>query len=104
MLVGANGGRGGEKESRIIGGVNTTAHEFPSLVTVNYATALALCGAVILDEWWVVTAAHCGPKEGDDLETVKNLFVRGAVYYRFGHWEQEVSRGVSDVFFHPNYK
>lgn len=48
--------------SRIIGGEPANITEFPYVCSVNAPTSLGrghVCGCSILNEYWVLTAAHC---------------------------------------------
>ncbi|KAI0238013.1 Transmembrane protease serine 3 [Lamellibrachia satsuma] len=42
----------------IVGGKEAAPHSWPWMVTLTYYT-MHMCGAVILNERWVITAAHC---------------------------------------------
>lgn len=51
-----------EVETRIINGSDTTATEFPSIASLLFETDTQYsiyCGATILDQYHVLTAAHC---------------------------------------------
>ena len=44
--------------SRITGGIEAGVGEFPWQVSVQ-ARNEHVCGGAILNEWWIITAAHC---------------------------------------------
>ncbi|MPC24396.1 Trypsin-1 [Portunus trituberculatus] len=51
-------------EPRIVGGTEAERHEFPWVVSLQAYNATKskyhhICGASIIDEWWIMTAAHC---------------------------------------------
>ncbi|XP_039731781.1 serine protease 55 [Pteropus medius] len=54
---------GGPQYSRIIGGIEAEVGEFPWLVSIQAGNE-HFCGGTIIDEWWIVTAAHCLSHEG----------------------------------------
>lgn len=46
--------------SRIIGGQDSDTGRFPYYVALfNYETSKHICGGAIIDEWHILTAAHC---------------------------------------------
>ena len=45
--------------SRIVGGVNALEGEFPWMASLWYPGYGHFCGATLITEEWVVTAAHC---------------------------------------------
>lgn len=60
MTVGDCGRRGGS--TRIVGGDEATAHAWPwqaSLRSSGWMGSSHICGATIINEEWLVTAAHC---------------------------------------------
>ena len=44
---------------RIVAGENAKPHEFPSYVSLRYNFAGRFCGGSIINQDWIVTAAHC---------------------------------------------
>ncbi|XP_019491661.1 PREDICTED: serine protease 55 [Hipposideros armiger] len=49
---------GGPQYSRIIEGMEAEVGEFPWLVSIQTRNE-HFCGGTIINEWWIVTAAHC---------------------------------------------
>nr|XP_019561691.2 trypsin-1-like [Aedes albopictus] len=48
--------------SRIVGGINALPNEFPSMVSVRRVVLIVtahVCGGSILNNFWIMTAAHC---------------------------------------------
>ena len=45
--------------SRVVGGVNARKGEFPWMAYLSYPGYGQFCGATLITEEWVVTAAHC---------------------------------------------
>ncbi|XP_063800220.1 acrosin-like [Pseudophryne corroboree] len=64
--------------SRIVGGKDALPGSWPWLVSVqefmDYDSYLHLCGGSILNEKWVLTAAHCFKKRGDDVYSWRLVF------------------------------
>ncbi|KAF6096417.1 serine protease 55 [Phyllostomus discolor] len=62
----------GPQYSRIIEGKEAKVGEFPWLVSIQAGNE-HFCGGTIIDEWWIVTAAHCvhsGELQPSDLNVV----------------------------------
>ena len=108
LFGGRTCGRGGqvsgaESTPRIFGGRNVTEGEMPWMVrlSVSYVdTRTETCGGFILDENWVVTAAHC-------LEQVVSVKVSaGRISYEWGSSnenEQAINVPITRLYMHPDF-
>src|SRR5688500_348592 len=67
--------------TRIVGGRPAALNEFPFQVAIKSKTeALAFCGGAIIDNYWVLTAAHCMKGENKDsfvVVSAANNLIRG---------------------------
>ena len=45
--------------NKIVGGVETEIHEYPWQVGLYSSQTSIWCGGSLLDDSWIVTAAHC---------------------------------------------
>ncbi|XP_029464718.1 chymotrypsinogen B-like [Rhinatrema bivittatum] len=53
--------------NRIINGEEAIPHSWPWQVSLQSKGRSHYCGGSLINEYWVVTAAHCGPIAGSDL-------------------------------------
>lgn len=96
-------GRSMFKTSRIVGGQDAEEGEFPWQVSLHIKGHSHVCGASIISQRWLVTAAHCVQ---DDAKTR---------YSQPGVWEaylglhiqratgNSVKRNLKQIISHPNY-
>ena len=83
----ACGLKGPKEMGRIVGGVEATPHEFPWMahlwVIINTALGTRyapICGASILNERWILTAAHCVLNNETNLPNDFDMFVDAGNY------------------------
>ncbi|CAH8541989.1 unnamed protein product [Heterobilharzia americana] len=86
-------------QSRIVGGQITTPGQWPWMATIREKNEFR-CGASLIDSQWLLTAAHCFPKQVDLSDWKINI---GDFYI---NWidEEEISFNISSILIHPNYR
>ncbi|KFP28603.1 Coagulation factor IX, partial [Colius striatus] len=83
-------------ETRIVGGSDSTRGEVPWQVHLVNSHGVGFCGASIINERWVVTAAHC-LQPGDNVTAVAGEYNTN----QDDHTEQR--RKVVKILPHPTY-
>jgi len=78
------------RSHRIVGGVEATPHEIPSILNLGYHS----CGATLIHPQWALTAAHCG--------SIGQLVGGDHVINRAEGTEQKIR--VVQRFEHPDYQ
>ncbi|KAK2913887.1 hypothetical protein Q8A67_002286 [Cirrhinus molitorella] len=81
--------------SRIVNGEEARPHSWPWQVSLQDSTGFHYCGGSLVNEWWVVTAAHCDPWSSDRV-------VLGE-HDRSSNAEAIQTINVGKTFKHPNY-
>ncbi|KAL0972693.1 hypothetical protein UPYG_G00193570 [Umbra pygmaea] len=92
------------KTSRIVGGQNADVGEFPWQVSLHIKNMGHVCGGSIINQQWLVTAAHCVQ---DDAKTKYSQPGVWEVYLGL-HTQKETNpniqkRNLRQVISHPNY-
>lgn len=101
---GAEGGTDNEKcvcgksnsATKIVGGHATEANEYPwQVALVNKGSRFVYCGGALLNNRWVLTAAHC------TQEKVEQVLLGNHVIN--SEEEEEIRMKVSKMVVHPNF-
>ncbi|KAK4470143.1 hypothetical protein MN116_005726 [Schistosoma mekongi] len=85
-------------QSRILGGEITRRGQWPWMVSVRENGEFR-CGASLIDTEWVLTAAHCFPKN----LCLHNWKVHIGDFYLNWIDDEEISMNISSILIHPNY-
>uniref|UniRef100_A0A8C4GIG8 Suppressor of tumorigenicity 14 protein homolog n=1 Tax=Dicentrarchus labrax TaxID=13489 RepID=A0A8C4GIG8_DICLA len=97
-------GRNMFKTSRIVGGQDAEEGEFPWQVSLHIKSYGHVCGASIIGQRWLVTAAHCVQDDGKTKfsqpgtwEAYLGLHTQGDI------GRSVVKRNLKQIIPHPNY-
>lgn len=93
------------EDDRIIGGELSELGDFPSLVSLQTNTFRHFCGGSLIDEWHVLTAAHCLFKyRGGIRDHSRFQIMAGDVFIGIGRVSRyRAYRRPSLIFVHPGY-
>lgn len=84
---------------RIVGGLEVKPGTWPWVVSLLGGSAKRyFCSGGILNEEWVITAAHCLGKASPD-----GIIVRAANTRRQSHWRYRQTRGIKEIHIYPDY-
>ncbi|XP_037084951.1 trypsin-1-like [Pollicipes pollicipes] len=87
------------RASRIVGGVQTEVNEYPwQAGLVSPGGTRTYCGGTVINNRYVLTAAHC--TSGDSASQVQVLLRE----HRIGASDGELRFSVSRIIQHPNYR
>ncbi|KAK0091613.1 hypothetical protein PV326_002954, partial [Microctonus aethiopoides] len=84
-------------DPRIVGGRASSPKAWPSIVAI-YKNGLYKCGGVILNEYWILTAAHCLEKYHLNYYRINAGLLR-----RFSFSPMEQTRQAEFIIIHPQY-
>ncbi|KAK2848190.1 hypothetical protein Q7C36_009872 [Tachysurus vachellii] len=91
------------KTSRIVGGQDTTEGEWPWQVSLHIKNSLHVCGASIISEKWLVTAAHCVQDEPKIRLSQPESWEVYLGLHRQNQLNKAEKRYLKRIIAHPNY-
>ncbi|CAB3247135.1 unnamed protein product [Arctia plantaginis] len=106
-ILSANAQCGDEdcRSARIIGGEITEQNSRPYQVAlytrVGTAGELGFCGASLIHQEWVLTAAHCCFHDGENVDQVQAILGAHSLYDRFENGRRVVN--VAELVVHPDW-
>ena len=83
-------------QDRIVGGVDASISDYPWQVALTSPFGYGFCGGSIINDSWVLTAAHCVSGESSS-----SLYIRAGASGTYA--EGGDSYSVSQIISHPNY-
>ncbi|XP_027030587.1 ST14 transmembrane serine protease matriptase a isoform X2 [Tachysurus fulvidraco] len=91
------------KTSRIVGGQDATEGEWPWQVSLHIKNSLHVCGASIISEKWLVTAAHCVQDEPKIRLSQPESWEVYLGLYKQNQLNKAEKRYLKRIIAHPNY-
>ncbi|CAL4063741.1 unnamed protein product, partial [Meganyctiphanes norvegica] len=97
-----NCGQATNKDSKIVGGVETKVNGFPWMVhikIIRQAQRDLYCGGTVIKRQWLLSAAHCFTTVGYD----KLIAVFGEHDYNSNNESSATEQEVKNVYVHPSF-
>ncbi|XP_036393922.1 suppressor of tumorigenicity 14 protein homolog [Megalops cyprinoides] len=90
------------KHNRIVGGQNADIGEWPWQVSLHFQTQGHVCGASILSNTWLLSAAHCFKTAVPDYHDANNWQTYSGMHDQYNLDEVQM-RKLKTVITHPDY-
>ncbi|KAI7802091.1 ST14 transmembrane serine protease matriptase a [Triplophysa rosa] len=91
------------KSSRIVGGQDAVEGEFPWLVSLHIKNMGHVCGGSIINERWLVTAAHCVQDDGKFKYSQPGAWEAYLGLHTQKSKQTATRRNIKQVIAHPSY-
>ncbi|XP_054456844.1 ST14 transmembrane serine protease matriptase a [Anoplopoma fimbria] len=96
-------GRSMFKTSRIVGGQDSEEGEFPWQVSLHVKGFGHVCGGSVINQRWLVTAAHCVQDDGRTRFSQPGTWEANLGLHTQGTLGSTVKKNLKQVIPHPNY-
>lgn len=93
---------GGDDGGKVVGGKEAKKGSHPWQVLFRLPDSPAHCGGALLNEHWVLTAAHCFELLGKDAESSQVQVLLGK-HNQFASEPYQLAARIEHVFTHPDY-
>jgi hypothetical protein len=90
----------GDEEDRIVGGSNTPITAVPWQVSIQTSGGFHFCGGSIIDEEWILTAAHCMTNNNGSPSSTGNMRVKAGVTNKNDSGQV---RTIANLYVAPGY-
>ncbi|CAF1351792.1 unnamed protein product [Adineta steineri] len=87
--------------ARIINGEDAAPYSWPMMVSLTNAGEGHFCGGTILNEWHILTAAHCVEYYSSDVIS-SNLMIAANIHSQ--SQKTKIIRQIDRVILHPLWK
>ncbi|KAJ8289762.1 hypothetical protein GJAV_G00005060 [Gymnothorax javanicus] len=90
------------KHNRIVGGEDADIGEWPWQVSLHFRTSGHVCGASIISETWLLSAAHCFKSNAPEYHDPPNWQTYSGMHDQYKHDDVEM-RKIKRIITHPDY-
>uniref|UniRef100_A0A672M5I0 Suppressor of tumorigenicity 14 protein homolog n=1 Tax=Sinocyclocheilus grahami TaxID=75366 RepID=A0A672M5I0_SINGR len=91
------------KHNRIVGGQNADVGEWPWQVSLHFKTSGNVCGASIISNKWLLSAAHCFIQPDSDYKITSNWLTYSGLREQNIQDSSVQKRTLKSIITHPNY-
>jgi len=83
--------------ARIVGGSEASTTEYPWVASLKYNSGLHFCGGSLIDQQWILTAAHCV------IDATASQFTATIGEYDLASDPVTSSSEIQEIIIHPDY-